>query len=349
MNDERAGVEVLKTLWTRPVSGKWEISALKALSLTPSDGYGSDYFALSNRVELLTNSPRGLSAADLSGSFGSTSFLLKQSIVPVVALVDGETEVRVIGTAFFISASGLLMTACHVLLDPEDRGYGDVTNDGGVVRFGQGLQMGVLIPLNPAFGKGRFQFAPFHASKFWGAWKSSPLLHQRDRVEMDTDVAICRIAPLPGVSGYQPLNLSLHPFFGTEHVFAIGYAEMDDIPFKRSDGMLLLEEFSQELFVSAGETTAVHSDNMITKAVPTPGPCFEFMAKIPGKMSGGPILGAEGAVVRGLVSRSFSGEMHAFGALLGPATHLPLFDHRSIRDLMLAGTEGIPQIRGPGL
>lgn len=65
-------------------------------------------------------------------------------------------------------------------------------------------------------------------------------------------------------------------------------------------------------------------------------------------MSGAPILGGDGAVIRGVVSRSFSGERHAFGASLGPAAHLPLFDNKSLRDLMLEGTEGIPTIEGPG-
>jgi hypothetical protein len=41
-------------------------------------------------------------------------------------------------------------------------------------------------------------------------------------------------------------------------------------------------------------------------------------------MSGAPIFGAQGAVIRGIVSRSFSNECHAFGAMLGPAMHLEL-------------------------
>ena len=63
----------------------------------------------------------------------------------------------------------------------------------------------------------------------------------------------------------------------------------------------------------------------------------------------GSILGGDGAVIRGVVSKSFSGERSASGALPGPATHLPLFDHRSIKDMMLDGSQGIPRIQGPDL
>jgi len=66
-------------------------------------------------------------------------------------------------------------------------------------------------------------------------------------------------------------------------------------------------------------------------------------------MSGAPILGADGAVVRGVVSRSFSGERHAYGSMIGPAMHLPLRDNISFEALMKMGSEGIAQVQGSGL
>jgi hypothetical protein len=66
-------------------------------------------------------------------------------------------------------------------------------------------------------------------------------------------------------------------------------------------------------------------------------------------MSGGPILGAQGAVVRGVVSRSFSGETHAYGAMLGPTMDLPLDAGTTLNSLMASGNEGIPKIQGKGL
>ena len=108
-----------------------------------------------------------------------------------------------------------------------------------------------------------------------------------------------------------------------------------------------------DLYVSVGEVMQVFSQNHFQKDVPTPGPCFDFKAKIPGKMSGAPIFGAQGAVIRGVVSRSFSKERHAFGAMLGPAMHLPLGHPsdkaRTLRALLQAGSEGMAEIQGLGL
>jgi hypothetical protein len=66
-------------------------------------------------------------------------------------------------------------------------------------------------------------------------------------------------------------------------------------------------------------------------------------------MSGAPIFGADGAVVRGVVSRSFSGEEQAYGAMLGPAMHLPLGEDRTFRKIMETGNEGIPVVHGADL
>ncbi|MEQ7532131.1 serine protease [Xanthomonas campestris] len=342
------GVEILKTLWEKSPVGEWRITQLRALKLLPAQGYSEDYFRIANHFEFPTNHG-GLSFQRLIESAGSTNNFLKQSIVPVVALVAGASFLRVIGTAFVISASGLVMTAAHVLLDPEDSGYGDVTNENGAVRFGDNIQMGVLFPMPPVSrGSSVVRFAPFQSCRFWGGWKESPLFHERDRVDFDTDVAICRLLP-HSTEAYQPLNLSLRPVEVSEQVFAIGYAKMDDIPVRYVDGAVVLGQFNQDLYVSVGSTTAVHLDNTQTRSVSTPGPCFEFDARIPGKMSGSPILGGDGAVIRGVVSKSLSGERHAFGALFGPATHLPLFDQESLEDLMVKGSEGIPRIQGPGL
>jgi len=101
--------------------------------------------------------------------------------------------------------------------------------------------------------------------------------------------------------------------------------------------------------VSVGEVMSVFPENHLKRDVPTPGPCFDFDAKIPGKMSGGPIFGAQGAVVRGVVSRSFSGERHAFGAMLGPAMRLPLGENTTLKSLMESGSEGIAQVQSQGL
>ncbi|WP_157510343.1 trypsin-like peptidase domain-containing protein [Lysobacter sp. Root559] len=347
--DQSAEVAIFKSLWGRTPEGKWTITDVHGVDLFPNPGCDPDYFTIANRMEMMSRNPKGRTMDELVQAMGSTNLVLKQSIVPVVALVPGASALRVIGTAFVVSASGLVMTAGHVLMDPEDSGYGNVTNDNGAIRFGEGLQMGVLFPLHPAnHCPGAVRFAPFELCAYWGGWKVSPLFHERDRMELDTDVAVCRLPPHPS-GAYQPLNLSLRPVEISEKVFAVGYAEMENIPVRYEDGRVILNPFRQDLYVSVGTTTAVHHDNKVTRKATTPGPCFEFDAKIPGKMSGSPILGGDGAVIRGVVSKSFSGERSASGALLGPATHLPVFDHRSIKDMMFDGTDGIPRIQGAGL
>ena len=84
-----------------------------------------------------------------------------------------------------------------------------------------------------------------------------------------------------------------------------------------------------------------------------PGPCFDFDAHIPGKMSGAPIFGARGAVIRGVVSRSFSGEDHAYGSMLAPTMDLrldePQIKNRSLRNLLENGNEGMPIVEGARL
>jgi hypothetical protein len=152
---------------------------------------------------------------------------------------------------------------------------------------------------------------------------------------MLTDVAICKIAEMPYGAAHQPLNLSLYPFSKGEKAYAIGYAEMNDVPLEIIDGAPVQNLFpQQELYVSVGDIMETFPENHIQRAVPTPGPCFDFKARIPGKMSGGPIFGAQGAVVRGVVSRSFSGEQHAYGAMLGPTMDMPLIGTKTIKEMM---------------
>jgi hypothetical protein len=93
---------------------------------------------------------------------------------------------------------------------------------------------------------------------------------------------------------------------------------MGDIPIEYVDGKPHIPKFDWELYVSKGAVAEVFPLNHVNKEVPTPGPCFDFQARIPGKMSGSPIFGAQGAIVRGVVSRSFSGEKHAYECMMGP-------------------------------
>lgn len=277
---------------------------------------------------------------------------MKQSILPVVAWCQGDELIHIIGTASVISCSGYVMTAAHVLVDPFERGYG-AKRQGDSLEYFQALNFGVFIPISPAIGMSGVTFCPFEKFWLWGKWKNSPLLHEPSRFEFATDVAICKIPELPNEAAHQPLNMSLNPFTRDETAYSIGYAEMQAIPVKYNDGAMSIRKFPADLYVSVGAVKQVFPRNHMERNVPTPGPCFEFHAKIPGKMSGAPVFGANGAVIRGVVSRSFYGERLAYGSMLGPAMELPLDEPgtsgRALRSLMREGNEGIAQVHGMGL
>jgi hypothetical protein len=101
-------------------------------------------------------------------------------------------------------------------------------------------------------------------------------------------------------------------------------------------------DYQPELIVSVGSVTNIYRDNVTEKQNSTPGPNFEFDAKIPGKMSGSPVLVGEGIITKGVVSRSLgSNENHASGCSIVPVMSLPLIDNKSLLYLMNGGNEGI--------
>jgi hypothetical protein len=345
-------IEILKSLWSRLPNGRWSVADMTGLKLKPTPGCDNDYFTFESSVELMTTTP-SRNIHEVFASFGSTDFLMQQSILPVVAWKEDDPFIRCIGTASVVSCSGYLITAAHVLMDPYDSGYGAV-RDGSGFSLDEALHFGVFMPISPAYGTRGIRFFPFEKLWLWGTWKESPLINEKDKFEYLTDVAICKIAEMPHGAAHQPLGLSLNPFVPGEAAYALGYAGMNDIPLEQHESSSSsFDGFAMDLYVSIGEVMQIFPQNHLQKDVTTPGPCFDFKAKIPGKMSGAPIFGANGAVIRGVVSRSFSGERHAFGAMLGPAMHLSLHEppnnEKTLRTLMESGNEGIARIHGMGL
>ena len=84
-------------------------------------------------------------------SVGTIRSFVGESVVPVVANVHGEDRLRCVGTGFFVSCTGLLLTAAHVITDPIERKYGGVTEHDDVTWLMRQLNFGVLVRTNPIF------------------------------------------------------------------------------------------------------------------------------------------------------------------------------------------------------
>lgn len=341
-------IEILKVLWTKLDDGRWGISDMKGLKLRPKKLSEDDHFGFEDQMELVAQTPpKDIHQA--FSSFGPTSFLLKQSIVPVVALAFREQVMRCIGTAFLISCTGYLITACHVLFDPLDRGYGRTSTTPTATELTGDVELGVIIPTSPAYGVKGIRFFPFERWWCWGSWEESPLIHEPPRFNQITDVALCKIPEPPNSVPHQPLNLSLNTFAVGEEAYVVGYPNMKDVPIEGDVDQFSIGNFSHELRVSLGQVVRLFPANHLEKELPTPGPCFEIKTRTFGGMSGAPIFGARGGVVRGVMSRSFSGEKRSYGSMLDPLFHAPLEGGKTLKDMMDSGNEGIAQVIGAGM
>jgi hypothetical protein len=162
--------------------------------------------------------------------------------------------------------------------------------------------------------------------------------------KLDLDIAVCKVTENQIGGSYQPLNIGQHDLKIGDRAVAIGYAEMEDIQFGER-----CEAYQPSLVVSVGSVTNIYPDNITKKEATTPGPCFEFDAKIPGKMSGAPILVGSGIMTKGVVSRSWQDERRASGGLIAPMMGLGLANGKSLIEIVQDGSEGMARIMGQGL
>lgn len=350
-------VAILKSIWRKNESNGWAVHGIKGIDLKPREGFPPDYFRMKDEMVMLTDRP-GPVSEDFFTTFGLTEFIVRQSIVPIVSWTDGDRGMRCIGTGFFISASGLLMTAAHVVRDPIDDQYGKYSQIGdNAFKFDQSLHMGVLLPANPAMKNAPPDLfnvpdelrsadsfiAPIEWAEHWGREVVGPLFHLKPEYKLDLDIAVCKVHENRIGRAYQPLNIGQHHLTVGDRAVAIGYAEMKDIQFGELSG------YQPTLIVSVGSVTNIYPDNITKKEATTPGPCFEFDAKIPGKMSGAPILVGSGIITKGVVSRSWQDENRASGGLIAPMMNLPLASGKSLLQILHDGEEGMAQIMGSGL
>ena len=134
-------MKVLKIFWQQKRDCVYGGVAMQGLDLLGPDCTGADFFVVQDDIVVTQHPPIG----------GTIKSVMGESIVPVVALVAGQNKVRCVGTAFFVSCTGLLITAAHVVTDPIDRKYGNVkVGDDGSLRAYE-MNLGVLVPNNPLF------------------------------------------------------------------------------------------------------------------------------------------------------------------------------------------------------
>lgn len=100
-------MQILKTFFGRRADGVWEVQNMGPVSLDPVAGAEDETFYCV-KDGLFALQPNIL---------GTIRFVLGQSIVPIVAHVPGEKALRCLGTGFFISCTGLLITAAHVVTE----------------------------------------------------------------------------------------------------------------------------------------------------------------------------------------------------------------------------------------
>lgn len=133
-DDKNQGLALLKLNFGKR-NGHWEIVSMTGIPLKASEGANEAFFAI--RDDLVVAQP---------AFAGTVRFALGQSIVPIVTHVQGEPVLRCLGTGFFVSCTGLLITAAHVITEPIERQYGGIKECDELTWHARDLHIGVMIP-----------------------------------------------------------------------------------------------------------------------------------------------------------------------------------------------------------
>ena len=343
-------MKVLKTFWQQNQDGVYGVVAMRGLDLLGPDRLGADFFAVQNDIVVTQHPP-------IAGTIRS---VMGESIVPVVAIVAGENKVRCIGTAFFVSCTGLLITAAHVITDPIDCKYGKVKEGDDASLRAHEMQFGVLVPNNPLFQIPGYSFFPFEWSMFLAEQRSAPLTFIGLDIKLTSDIAICKVPEKAGNYPHQPLTIMQSGIAGAgmgvgSDAWALGYAGVADFEIDLNPAGHISAHEKFNLHGSTGKLIEFFPSNFDKQVVPTPAPCFSFGARIPGGMSGGPIFDREGVYVHGVISKGWEDESgpvrFSFGSMLRPSMGLPIsrMNGASLDDLHKLPSEGMAVLRGHGL
>lgn len=341
--------EILKLYMGRKKDGKWGIQSMIGIPLEPSEGRTDGFYSLAD--DLVMAQPNFL---------GTRRFVIGQSIVPIVAHVQGEHVLRCLGTGFFVSCSGLLITAAHVIIDPIERQYGGAKEIDRLTWHASDLKLGVMIPLNPLTQGDGYIFRDIEWSAFLGSQTDQPLPIVGVNLRLTSDTAICKVSPIADGIPHQPLAIVQSGLVGTgmtvgKTATAIGYGQMKDVELAQESNSLVSGEFSFGVHVSTGKILERFPNNGVERQVPTPGACFSAELQLPGGMSGSPIFDDEGIYVHGVVSKGWVDEdgpaRFGFGSMLSHSLHLPIrsLGNKSLFELHKEDEHGFPKLSGPGV
>jgi hypothetical protein len=341
-------LEFMKILFALGPNDVWQIQDLKTLRLDPADNSDANLYPIKDGL-FLANPP----------FIGTIRYMMGQSIVPVVARVTGENVLRCLGTGFFVSCTGLLITAAHVIIDPIERNYGGVKAlDDQTWHLGAS-GLGVMLPINPIGGTSGYIYREIEWAGFLAQRTEHPLPIRGIDLRLTSDTAICKVVPIAKGVPYQPLPIVQPALRGLgmavgKTVTVLGYPTMHHVELSQVDDRTMSGDFRFDLHVSKGQILERFPDNAQTKQVFAPGACFSASAKWPGGMSGSPIFDDERIYVHGVVSTGLEDEHGVadigYGSMLAECLALPIkpLNGKSLLDLQASGDHGIPQLKVAG-
>lgn len=342
-------LELLKLFFGADQSGEWEIQSIFGVSLKPASSAKDGFFKIED--DLVTAQP---------AIFGTTGSILGQSIVPIVAQVNGENTLRCIGTGFFVSCTGLLITAAHVITDPIERQYGGTKEIDSFTWQASELKFGVLIRLNPLTQGDGYVFRNIEWATFLASRTEAPIPIADLDLRLTSDTAICKVPQLAVGVPYQPLAIVQSGIVGTgmtvgKTATAVGYGEMKDVELTQNSDGSFNGDFSFDLHASTGKIIERFPNNLVERQVPTPGACFSGELLLPGGMSGSPIFDDEGIYVHGVVSKGWVDESgptrFGFGSMLAHSMSVPIrsLGGKTLLDLHKEKEHGFPKFSGPDI
>ncbi len=342
--------QLLKLHFGSRKDGVWAGDAIFPLPLRSSSG-GKDRHFFRIKDEPVVQQPALL---------GTTSYFLGQSIVPLVAQVPGEPVLKCLGTGFFISCSGLLVTAAHVLTDLIEKGYDGIEElDDRSWRL-ENFTLGVMIPLNPFLQGAGFIFRDIEWAAFLGERAERPIPIAGVRLSLNSDAAICKVSPIAEGVAHQPLTIVQKGMVGAglavgKNAMAIGYGDMRNVNLANQSEGVIAGDFAFHLHASAGVILERFPDNLTERQALSPGPCFSAELQLQVGMSGSPIFDHEGIYVHGVVSTGLEDvggvAKLGYGSMLAPSLGVPIrpLGNRTLLQLFDDENHGIPKLQGPGL